>query len=157
MDVEKGAFYPTLHGLRCSAGPSITGYGPRSFQPEHSYTPLLRDLDVTDATPDRGSGCPDPAMYCRLDEPGLEVVGQRLNPIRAVLSAMRAGLWSRTSGAAAAARRRTRHTTARRLAQPSCSRTPGRCPPARSCRARSARPRLHTRQTSSRSSAVVGT
>jgi hypothetical protein len=31
-------------------------------------------------------GCPDPATFCRLDELGLVVVGQRLEPDRAVLA-----------------------------------------------------------------------
>ena len=42
----------------------------------------LEDLDVTDAT----FACPDLTTFCRVDELGLEVVGQRLEPGRAVLA-----------------------------------------------------------------------
>jgi transposase len=41
---------------------------------------------VPDATPDAGFACPDLTTFCRLDELGLEVVGQRLDPDRAVLA-----------------------------------------------------------------------
>ncbi len=44
--------------------------------------PTLEDLDVPDATFER----PDLTTFARLDELGLEVVGQRLEPDRAVLS-----------------------------------------------------------------------
>ena len=40
------------------------------------------DLDVTDAS----FICPDPPTFCRLDELGLTVVRQRLEPDRAVLA-----------------------------------------------------------------------
>ena len=49
--------------------------------------------------PDATFACPDLTTFCRLDELGLEVVGQRLEPDRAVLSCR---LSSRTAGAAAA-------------------------------------------------------
>ena len=42
----------------------------------------LEDLDVTDAT----FACPDLTTFCRVDELGLVVVGQRLEPRRAVLA-----------------------------------------------------------------------
>jgi transposase len=42
----------------------------------------LEDLDVPDAT----FACPDLTTFCRLDELGLEVTGQRLEPDRAVLA-----------------------------------------------------------------------
>jgi len=41
---------------------------------------------VLDATPGAGFGCADLTTFCRLDELGLEVVGQRLEPDRAVLA-----------------------------------------------------------------------
>src|SRR5215217_8033452 len=43
--------------------------------------PIWKTLDVPDAT----FGCPDLTTFCRLDELGLVVVGQRLEPDRAVL------------------------------------------------------------------------
>ena len=42
----------------------------------------LEDLDVPDAT----FACPDVTTFCRVDELGLVVVGQRLEPQRAVLA-----------------------------------------------------------------------
>ena len=47
-----------------------------------SYTPYLKDLDVPEAT----FACPDLTTFCRLDELGLEVTGQRLLSDRAVLA-----------------------------------------------------------------------
>jgi hypothetical protein len=41
---------------------------------------------VPDATPDAGFACPDLTTFCRLEELGLEAVGQRLEPGRAVLA-----------------------------------------------------------------------
>jgi transposase len=41
---------------------------------------------VPDATPGGGFACPDLSTFCRLDELGLEVTGQRLEPDRAVLA-----------------------------------------------------------------------
>jgi transposase len=41
---------------------------------------------VPDATPDAGFACPDLTTFCRLEELGLEAVGQRLEPDRAVLA-----------------------------------------------------------------------
>ena len=46
----------------------------------------MGDLDVSDATPEGGFGRPDLTAVCRLDELGLEVTGQRLEPDRAVLA-----------------------------------------------------------------------
>jgi hypothetical protein len=40
---------------------------------------------VPDATPQGGFSCPDLTTFCRLDDLGLEVTGQRLEPDRAVL------------------------------------------------------------------------
>ena len=44
--------------------------------------PIRGDLDVVDAT----FTAPDLTTFCRLDELGLVVVGQRLEPERAVLA-----------------------------------------------------------------------
>lgn len=52
----------------------------RSSEDEGSYTAHLEDLDVRNAT----FVCPDLTTFCRIDELGLEVVGQRLDPGRAV-------------------------------------------------------------------------
>jgi transposase len=41
---------------------------------------------VPDATPDAGFSCPDLTTFCRLEELGLQAVGQRLEPDRAVLA-----------------------------------------------------------------------
>lgn len=42
--------------------------------------PHPEDLDVPDATPTAGFACPDLTTFCRLDELGLVVTGQRLEP-----------------------------------------------------------------------------
>lgn len=47
---------------------------------------IPEDLDVADATPAAGFACADLTLFCRLDELGLEVTGQRLEPGRAVLA-----------------------------------------------------------------------
>ena len=47
-----------------------------------SHTADREDLDVLDAT----FTCPDLTTFVRVDELGLEVVGQRLEPDRAVLA-----------------------------------------------------------------------
>ncbi|TWH03571.1 hypothetical protein L615_011400000060, partial [Nocardioides sp. J9] len=39
-----------------------------------------------DATPPAGFACPDLTAFCRLDELGLVVIGQRIEPDRAVLA-----------------------------------------------------------------------
>lgn len=49
---------------------------------EVSYATHLEDRDVPDAT----FACPDLTTFCRLDELGLAVTGQRLEPDRAVLA-----------------------------------------------------------------------
>ena len=41
---------------------------------------------MPDATPGAGFACPDLTVFCRLDELGLEVTGQRFEPDRAVLA-----------------------------------------------------------------------
>jgi hypothetical protein len=45
-----------------------------------------KDLDVHDATGGAGFACADLTTFCRLDELGLEVTGQRLDSDRAVLA-----------------------------------------------------------------------
>jgi hypothetical protein len=64
------------------AGASVPGQVSRSSEDGGSYAAHLEDLDVPDAT----FGCPDLTTFCRPDELGLVVVGQRLEPDRAVLA-----------------------------------------------------------------------
>jgi hypothetical protein len=54
----------------------------RSSEDGGSWAAHLEDLDVSDAA----FCCPDLTTFCRLDELGLVVVGQRLEPDRAVLA-----------------------------------------------------------------------
>jgi len=70
----------------------------------------MKDLDVLDATFDR----PDLTSFCRLDELGLEVAGQRVDPDRAVLACrvVEPDRWSRRCGCEGA----PRDTVTRRLA-----------------------------------------
>lgn len=68
-----------------------------------SYTPLPRHLDVPDAT----FACPDLTTFCRLDELGSEVTGQRLRPDRAFLACR---ITDDDLGVAAAARKASRVT-----------------------------------------------
>jgi transposase len=72
--------------------------------------PIQEDLDVPDATFAR----PDLNTFCRLDELGLEVVGQRLEPDRAVLACrvLAPDQWCRRCGCEGVAR----DTVLRRLA-----------------------------------------
>jgi transposase len=58
----------------------------RSPEDGSSHTAHPEDLDVYDATPSAGFACADLTTFCRLDELGLEAVGQRLEPDRAVLA-----------------------------------------------------------------------
>jgi len=64
--------------------------------------------------PDATFACPDLTTFCRLDELGLEVVGQRLEPDRAVLACrvVEADQWCRRCGCEGVAR----DTVVRRLA-----------------------------------------
>ena len=64
--------------------------------------------------PDATFACPDLTTFCRLDELGLEVVGQRLEPERAVLACrvLEPDEWCRRCGSQGAAR----DTVTRRLA-----------------------------------------
>jgi len=86
----------------------------RSAQPagKQSFldTDLLKDLDVPDAT----FAWPDLTTFCRLDELGLEVVGQRLEPERALLACrvVEPDQWCRRCGCEGV----PRDTVARRLA-----------------------------------------
>ena len=70
----------------------------------------LEDLDVTDAT----FACPDVTTFCRVDELGLVVVGQRLEPQRAVLACrvVKQDQWCRRCGCEGV----VRDTVVRRLA-----------------------------------------
>ena len=69
---------------------------------------------MADATPGDGFGCPDLTVFCRLDELGLVVTGQRLEPDRAVLACRVAepDQWCRRCGVEGA----PRDTVVRRLA-----------------------------------------
>lgn len=67
-----------------------------------------------DATSDEGFSCPDLTTFCRLDELGLQVVGQRLEPDRAVLACrvLEPDRWCRRCGCVGA----PRDSVTRRLA-----------------------------------------
>jgi len=69
---------------------------------------------VPDATPGAGFACADLTLFCRLDELGLEVTGQRLEPDRAVLACrvVEPDQWCRRCGCEGA----PRDTVTRRLA-----------------------------------------
>jgi len=69
---------------------------------------------VLDATPAAAFACADLTTFCRLDELGLEVIGQRLEPDRAVLACrvLDPDQWCRRCGCEGAAR----DTVTRRLA-----------------------------------------
>lgn len=69
---------------------------------------------MADATPDAGFACPDMTAFCRLDELGLEVTGQRLEPDRAVLACrvVEPDQWCRRCGCEGV----PRDTVTRRLA-----------------------------------------
>src|SRR3954468_22569567 len=60
--------------------------GSRPSEDGGSYAVHLEDLDVPDATAVAGFACPDLTTFCRLDELGLVVTGQRLGPDRAFLA-----------------------------------------------------------------------
>ena len=76
--------------------------------------PIRDDLDVPDATVGVGVACADLTTFCRLDELGLEVTGQRLDPDRAVLACrvVEPDQWCRRCGSAGS----PRDTVTRRLA-----------------------------------------
>ncbi|MFG1958001.1 transposase [Nonomuraea sp. NPDC049028] len=69
---------------------------------------------MPDAAPDRSFGCPDLTTFCRLDVLGLEVIGQRLEPDRAVLACrvVEPDQWCRRCGCEGT----PRDTVTRRLA-----------------------------------------
>ena len=48
--------------------------------------PIRKTSTCADATPGAGFACPDLTVFCRLDELGCEVTGQRFEPDRAVLA-----------------------------------------------------------------------
>jgi hypothetical protein len=60
----------------------MPGQASRSPEDGGFYAAHLEDLDVHDATPAAGFACADLTTLCRLDELGLEVPGQRLEPDR---------------------------------------------------------------------------
>jgi hypothetical protein len=66
-------------------GGRASGTGRRRSSPKMEVLPHLEYLDVHDAT-SVGFDRPDLTLFCRLDELGLEVAGQRLDPDRAVLA-----------------------------------------------------------------------
>jgi transposase len=76
--------------------------------------PSQKTSTVTDATPDACFGSPDLTVFCRLDELGLEVTGQRLDPDRVVLACrvVDSDDWCRRCGCQG----RPRDTVVRRLA-----------------------------------------
>ena len=61
---------------------------------------------MSDATPPAGFGRPDPTAFARLDGLGLSVIGQRLEPDRAVLACrvVEPDQWCRRCGSEGAAR-----------------------------------------------------
>jgi len=69
---------------------------------------------VFDATPAAGFGCADLTLFCRLDELGLEVTGQRMDPDRVVLACrvVEPDQWCRRCGCEGV----PRDTVTRRLA-----------------------------------------
>jgi hypothetical protein len=67
-------------------GASVPGQASRSPEEGSSHTAHPEDLDVYDATPAAGFACADMTTFCGLDELGLEVTGQRLEPGRGVLA-----------------------------------------------------------------------
>ena len=69
---------------------------------------------MSDATSLVGFACPDLTMFCRLDELGLEAVGQRLEPDRAVIACrvVEPDQWCRRCGCEGV----PRDTVVRRLA-----------------------------------------
>jgi transposase-like protein len=74
----------------------------RSSEDGGSYATHLEDLDVSDVI----FACPDLTTFCRLDELGLVVVGQHLQPDRAVLACRVAepDRWCRRCGCQGVAR-----------------------------------------------------
>lgn len=95
-------------------GASVPGQASRSSEDEGSYTPHPEDLDMPHATPPTDFDRPDPTTFARLDGLGLTVIGQRLEPDRAVLMCRVVGpdRWCRNCGGEGVAR----DTVTRRLA-----------------------------------------
>ena len=85
----------TVEGVR-RPGASSAGWGSRSSDDGGSHAAHQEDLDVPDVT----FACPDLTTFCRLDELGLQVVGQRLEPDCAVLACrvMEPDRWCRRCG-----------------------------------------------------------
>lgn len=64
----------------------------RSPEDERSYAVHPKDLDMPDATRGVGFACADLTTFCRLDELGLEVTGQRVQADRAESPRMTRGV-----------------------------------------------------------------
>lgn len=92
----------------------MPGWASRSPEDGGSDTLRPEDLDMSDATSLVGFACPDLTMFCRLDELGLEAVGQRLEPDRAVIACrvVEPDQWCRRCGCEGV----PRDTVVRRLA-----------------------------------------
>ena len=95
-------------------GASVPGERSRSPEDEGSYTLISKDLDVPDATRPAGFACADLTAFCGLDELGLEAVGQRIEPDRAVVACrvVEPDQWCRRCGCEGS----PRDTVIRRLA-----------------------------------------
>lgn len=79
---------------------SVPGRGSGSPEDGSSDAVHPEDPDVPDATARAGFARPDLTAFCRLDDLGLEVTGQRLDPDRAVLTCrvIEPDLWCRRCG-----------------------------------------------------------
>jgi len=99
-----------LRGSGGVTGASLGGGGARASDDGGAYAAHPKDLDVSDATFVR----PDLTTSCRLDDLGLEVVGQRVEPSRAVLACrvVESDEWCRRCGCQGV----PRDTVTRRLA-----------------------------------------
>jgi transposase len=95
-------------------GASVPAERSRSPEDEGSYTLISKDLDVPDATRPAGFACADLTAFCGLDELGLEAVGQRIEPDRAVVACrvVEPDQWCRRCGCEGS----PRDTVIRRLA-----------------------------------------
>ena len=83
-------------GVVGGVGRVVAGQGSRSSADGDSYTVHPEDLDMANTTFDR----PDLSAFTRLDGPGLEVTGQRIEPGHAVLACRITGedRWCRRCG-----------------------------------------------------------
>ena len=97
-------------GVACGDWRVVVVSGSRSFDDVGSYTVHPKGLDMSNAIFD----CPDLSAFTRLDDLGLEVMGQRMWPDHAVLACRIVGedRWCRRCGCQGVAR----DTVVRRLA-----------------------------------------